>query len=115
MADVSRVLAEAARVLRPGGLFLFDTINRNPIARLATITMAEDVLLLLPKGTHDPALFIKPRELRFALEGAGFVPGPTTGLGPRGVNRRLDLTFGPLPSTAILYMGLARKPEGHRC
>jgi 2-polyprenyl-6-hydroxyphenyl methylase/3-demethylubiquinone-9 3-methyltransferase len=26
------------------------------------------------------------------------------------VNRRLDLTFGPLPLTAILYMGLARKP-----
>ncbi len=115
VSDLSRVLAEVARVLRPGGLFLFDTINRNPIARLATITMAEDVLRLLPKGTHDPALFIKPRELREALEGAGLVTGPMTGLGPRGVNRRLDLTFGPLPLTAILYMGLARKPEDHRC
>jgi 2-polyprenyl-6-hydroxyphenyl methylase/3-demethylubiquinone-9 3-methyltransferase len=115
VADLSRVLAEAARVLRPGGLFLFDTINRNPIARLATITVAEDVLRLLPKGTHDPALFIKPRELREALRGAGLVTGPITGLGPRGVNRRLDLTFGPLPLTAILYMGLARKPETQVC
>lgn len=115
VSDLSRVLAEVARVLRPGGLLLFDTINRNPIARLATITVAEDVLRLLPKGTHDPALFIKPRELREALEGAGLVTGPMTGLGPRGVNRRLDLTFGPLPLTAILYMGLARKPETHEC
>ena len=39
VSDLSRVLAEVARVLRPGGLFLFDTINRNPIARLDTITV----------------------------------------------------------------------------
>ncbi|MDG1419461.1 MAG: bifunctional 2-polyprenyl-6-hydroxyphenol methylase/3-demethylubiquinol 3-O-methyltransferase UbiG, partial [Tateyamaria sp.] len=38
--DLSQVLAEVARVLKPGGLFLYDTINRNPIARLATITVA---------------------------------------------------------------------------
>lgn len=110
VSDLNRVLAEVARTLRPGGLFLFDTINRSPLARLATITVAEDLLRLLPRGTHDPAMFIKPRELRHALTGAGLVPGLFTGLGPRGVNRRLDLTFGPLPLTAILYMGLARKP-----
>ena len=108
--DLPRVLAEVARTLRPGGLFLFDTINRNPLARLATITVAEDVLRLLPQGTHDPAMFIKPAELRAALRGVGLQHGPFTGLGPRGVNRRLDLTFGPLPLTAILYMGTARTP-----
>ena len=42
VADLNKVLAEVARVLRPGGMFLFDTINRNPLARLATITIAED-------------------------------------------------------------------------
>ena len=110
VADLDKVLAEVARVLRPGGLFLYDTINRNLLARLATITMAEDVLRLLPRGTHDPALFIRPRELRAAMARAGLVPGPVTGLGPRGINRRFDLTFGPLPLTAILYMGVARKP-----
>lgn len=111
VTDLTQVLAEIARVLRPGGIFLFDTINRNPIARLATVTMAEDVLRLLPKGTHDPAMFIKPTELRAGLVKAGLVPGRFTGLGPRGINRRLDLTFGQLPLTTILYMGLARKPE----
>lgn len=110
VADLHQVLSEVARVLRPGGLFLYDTINRNALARLATVTMAEDVLRLLPRGTHDPRMFIKPRELRAAMVGAGLVPGLVTGLGPRGVNRRFDLTFGPLPLTAILYMGLARKP-----
>jgi len=112
VADLHRVLAQVMRTLRPGGLFLFDTINRNPLARLATITIAEDVLRLLPRGTHDPAMFIKPRELRAAMLGAGLVPGAITGLGPRGINRRFDLTFGPLPMTAILYMGTAHKPNG---
>ncbi|MCC1481592.1 bifunctional 2-polyprenyl-6-hydroxyphenol methylase/3-demethylubiquinol 3-O-methyltransferase UbiG [Roseibaca sp. Y0-43] len=108
--DLGQVLGEVAGVLRPGGLFLFDTINRNPLARLATITVAEDILRLLPRGTHDPDMFIKPAELRAAMQSAGLEPGRFTGLGPRGINPRLDLTFGPLPLTAILYMGSARKP-----
>jgi 2-polyprenyl-6-hydroxyphenyl methylase/3-demethylubiquinone-9 3-methyltransferase len=110
VADLNKVLSEVARTLRPGGLFLFDTINRTLLARLATITVAEDVLRLLPRGTHDPAMFIRPTELRAAMQRAGLVPGPVTGLGPRGLNRRLDLIFGPLPLTAILYMGIAQKP-----
>ena len=109
VADLSQVLAQVARVLRPGGMFLFDTINRNLVARLATITIAEDLLRLLPRGTHDPTMFIKPAELRRAMQNAGLVPGPITGLGPRGLNKRLDITFGALPTTAILYMGIARK------
>jgi 2-polyprenyl-6-hydroxyphenyl methylase/3-demethylubiquinone-9 3-methyltransferase len=109
--DLAQVLAEVTRCLRPDGVFLFDTINRNMLARLATITVAEDILRLLPKGTHDPSMFIKPAELRAAMDKAGLEPGRFTGLGPRGVNRRLDLTFGPLPLTAILYMGTARKPK----
>jgi 2-polyprenyl-6-hydroxyphenyl methylase/3-demethylubiquinone-9 3-methyltransferase len=108
--DLSKVLAEVARVLKPGGVFLFDTINRNPLARLAVITVAEDMLGLLPKGTHDPAMFIKPAELRTALGSAGFEVGALTGLGPRGLNRRGDFVFGRLPGTMIIYMGHATKP-----
>ncbi len=110
VADLPKVLSEVARVLKPGGMFLFDTINRNIIARLAAITVAEDILRILPKGTHDPAMFIKPDELQAALETAGLTLGPTTGLGPRGINRRGDLTFGPLPLRTVIYIGLATKP-----
>ncbi|MCK0104498.1 bifunctional 2-polyprenyl-6-hydroxyphenol methylase/3-demethylubiquinol 3-O-methyltransferase UbiG [Pseudohalocynthiibacter sp. F2068] len=110
--DLTKVLAEVERVLKPGGTFLFDTIHRNPISRLGIITIAENILLLLPKGTHDPELFIKPRELRVAIENATLVPGPITGLGPRGINRRGDLVFGPLPLQSVIYLGLARKPKG---
>jgi 2-polyprenyl-6-hydroxyphenyl methylase / 3-demethylubiquinone-9 3-methyltransferase len=70
----------------------------------------QDILRLLPRGTHDPAMFIKPAELRRGPINAGLVPGPFTGLGPRGMNRRGDMIFGRLPLSTILYMGTARKP-----
>lgn len=111
VTDLQQVLREVARVLKPEGLFLFDTINRNPLARLITITVAEDLLRILPKGTHDPALFIKPGELLEGLQAAGLVPGDMTGLGPRGVNSRGDFVFGTLPIRNIIYMGVAQKPE----
>ena len=110
VADLDKVLTEVSRTLRPGGVFLFDTINRNPLARLAAITIAEDLLRILPRGTHDPSMFIRPAEMHAALQGAGLLAGAVTGLGPRGINRRLDLTFGPQPLTAVIYMGIARKP-----
>ena len=110
VTDLQQVLNEVARVLKPGGQFFFDTINRNPIARLAVITMAEDVLRLLPKGTHDPTMFITPAELKAGLRAAGLDVGQITGLGPRGLDRRLDPTFGRLPLTTIIYMGTATKP-----
>jgi 2-polyprenyl-6-hydroxyphenyl methylase/3-demethylubiquinone-9 3-methyltransferase len=109
VVDLQKVVAEIARVLKPGGSFLFDTINRNALARFATITLAEDVLRLLPQGTHDPDMYIRPNELVAAFEKAGLSAGPMTGLGPRGINARGDLTFGSLPLKAVLYMGIARK------
>ncbi|QFU10229.1 Ubiquinone biosynthesis O-methyltransferase [Rhodobacteraceae bacterium THAF1] len=109
--DLQQVLDNVARVLRPGGRFLFDTINRNPIARLAAITMAEDVFRMLPKGTHDPHMFITQDELRSGLDKAGLVPRDFTGLGPTGLNKRGDPTFGPIPIQTVIYMGYAEKPE----
>lgn len=107
--SLPRVLEEARRVLRPGGLFFFDTINRNWIARLLAVHVAEDALGMLPRGTHDPSRFVRPRELQRELERCGFsrLVGKFTGMGPIGINRRLDFEFGLLPCTWILYLGCA--------
>ena len=105
--DLTKVIHEIERVLKAGGSFFFDTINRNPLASFVTITVAEDLLKLLPKGTHDPAMFIKPSELCANLADVGFTPGKLTGLGPRGINRKGDFTFGRIPVTWVGYMGIA--------
>jgi 2-polyprenyl-6-hydroxyphenyl methylase / 3-demethylubiquinone-9 3-methyltransferase len=107
--DLSRVLDEVARVVRADGLFLFDTINRNAVASFVAVTLAERVLRMLPQGTHDPDLFIRPADLERALERRGFEVGPFKGLGPTGLDRRGDLTFGLVPLTAVNYLGSARK------
>jgi ubiquinone biosynthesis O-methyltransferase len=111
VADLDRVIAEIARVLKPGGLFLFDTINRNGLASIVMITFGENILRLLPRGTHDPARFIRPDELNRKLTESGFIVSPFTGFGPRYFNWRLDPVFGPLPTLAVQYMGDARRKE----
>lgn len=111
VSDLRQVLIEVMRVLKPGGMFFFDTINRNPVARLAAITFAEDIMRVLPKGTHDPDMFIKPAELMAQLEEIGMRVGEVTGLGPRGIDRRGDPVFGRLPFKTVLYMGSAQKPD----
>jgi len=111
VADLDRVLDEIVRVLRPGGLFLFDTVNRTLLATLVVVHLGEGVLRLLPCGTHDPARFIRPAELRAKLVARGLHVGPFLGFGPRGLDRRLDLTFGRVPTTQIMYLGHARAPD----
>jgi 2-polyprenyl-6-hydroxyphenyl methylase/3-demethylubiquinone-9 3-methyltransferase len=106
--SLDHVLDEICRVLRPGGLLLFDTINRTWVARFVIVFCGELILRLLPRGTHDPAKFIAIAEFDAKLAERGFVDRAFEGLGPRGVNRHLDITFGRLSSKRIMYMGHAR-------
>ena len=57
------VIAACARMVKPGGLVVFSTLNRNPKSYLFAIVGAEYVLRMLPKGTHDFRKFIRPSEL----------------------------------------------------
>ena len=106
---VPRAIDEIARVLKPGGMFFFDTINRNAVAAFLAVTCAERLIGLLPRGTHDPAKFIRPSEMKSELHGRGFNDVRFVGLGPVGLNRRMDLVFGRLPTTLVQYMGCARR------
>lgn len=107
--DVGAVLDEVARILRPGGVFLFDTINRTRLAAFVVVFLGESAVRLLPRGTHDPAKFIRPHELEVMLTARGFGGCNFAGLGPVGFDRKLDFIFGRLPTLSIMYMGHAER------
>ncbi|MCG8417448.1 MAG: bifunctional 2-polyprenyl-6-hydroxyphenol methylase/3-demethylubiquinol 3-O-methyltransferase UbiG [Proteobacteria bacterium] len=61
--DLPRAVAEVARVLRPGGALVFDTINRTLKSYAIAIALAQKLFPVTVAHTHDWSLFIKPREL----------------------------------------------------
>ena len=61
--DWRAAIAEACRILRPGGLFVADTLADTLICRLLTFHIGERIPNGAPKGMHDPALFVPPRAL----------------------------------------------------
>jgi 2-polyprenyl-6-hydroxyphenyl methylase/3-demethylubiquinone-9 3-methyltransferase len=109
--DLGACSREIARVLKPSGWFLFDTINRTPLARWIVIGLYERVLRAAPHGTHDPDKLIRPAELRRHLESVGLACGRFVGLGPLGFNWRGDPIFARWPTLAVNYMGAATKND----
>lgn len=57
------IIHACAKLVKPGGLVFFSTLNRNPKSFLFAIIGAEYLLSLVPKGTHSYESFIKPSEL----------------------------------------------------
>jgi len=58
-------------LLKPGGLMVASTINRNPKSFMVAIVGAERVMRWLPVGTHEWSKFITPAELEDLLTRAG--------------------------------------------
>lgn len=69
--DLPRAVAELVRVLRPGGILAFDTINRTVKSYVVMIVLAQNLVSLVEPRTHDWRLFIKPAELSALLAGRG--------------------------------------------
>jgi 2-polyprenyl-6-hydroxyphenyl methylase/3-demethylubiquinone-9 3-methyltransferase len=65
------VVRACAKLVKPGGKVFFSTLNRHPKAYLLAIAMAEHLLRMIPKGTHDYNTFIKPSELGHWTREAG--------------------------------------------
>lgn len=74
VADPLAYLTACQQLMKPGGLHICSTINRNPKSFAMAIVGAEWVMRWLPKGTHEWDKFITPDELGALIEQAGLTP-----------------------------------------
>jgi 2-polyprenyl-6-hydroxyphenyl methylase/3-demethylubiquinone-9 3-methyltransferase len=79
---VNAVLCETARVLRPAGLYLFDTVNRTRLSRLVMIKVGQEWrhARWLPPNLHDWDHFVTPDELCLAAGNGGLAVQEITGM-----------------------------------
>ena len=71
VSDMPAFLAAAASHLAPGGMLLVSTIDRTWKSYLFAIIGAEYLLKVLPRGTHQWSMFVRPEELSAALAPQG--------------------------------------------
>ncbi|MBO0836807.1 MAG: 3-demethylubiquinone-9 3-O-methyltransferase, partial [Actinobacteria bacterium] len=130
VTDVERVVAEISRALRPGGLFVYDTINRTIASRLVVIDLLQGWrrTRVAPPNLHAWDRFVTPAELIATMERCGLRSLGYTGLMPaanpvsllgllrrrrRGEIPSAELGRGGVMSlsrhTSILYVGHSRK------
>ena len=84
VADLDRVIAEIARVLTPGGVFLYDTINRTLVSKVVVIKLAQEwpATRFVPPNLHDWRRFITPSELQQIMARHGLQQREVIGLRP---------------------------------
>ena len=67
VSDVGMFLDRCAAMLKPGGLMVISTLNRNWKSFALAIVGAEYILRWLPRGTHQWEKFVTPDELAHHL------------------------------------------------
>ncbi len=122
VGDPAGVIAEAARVLAPGGLFFFHTFNRNPLSWLVAIKLVGYVIRNTPVNLHLFSMFRRPAETLRDCAAAGLELEQLHGVRPvlgrwaalRGLARGVvapDFAFVFSRSTLISYAGCVRKGD----
>jgi len=67
--DLAQVIREVARVLKPGGVLCYETLNRTWLSYLVAIKFGQDWQrwAFLPPRLHVWEMFIKPEEMKTLL------------------------------------------------
>ena len=105
--DPSSIVEACFRMVKPGGLVFFSTINRNPKSYLFAIVGAEYVLNLLPKGTHEYSKFIRPSELATWSRNAGLQLQEQIGLAYNPISKKYSLH----KNVDVNYLAFYKRPE----
>lgn len=80
VTDPAAFVQSVSQLVKPGGLAIFSTLNRNPKSFLMGIVAAEYILRWVPKGTHHWKKFIKPSELARYARHSGLTPDTLSGI-----------------------------------
>lgn len=78
--DPCAIIQSAAQACQPGGWVFISTLNRNFKAYLLAIFAAENLLNLVPKGTHHYQKFLTPAEVARYARTAGLVLKDSAGI-----------------------------------
>lgn len=106
VADREAFCAGLAALAKPGAPVLLSTLNRTARSFLVAKLGAEYVLRLLPVGTHEWRMFVRPAELGAALRRAGLRVADIAGLGVDPLSGR----WRTQRDVGINYLMLAVKP-----
>jgi 2-polyprenyl-6-hydroxyphenyl methylase/3-demethylubiquinone-9 3-methyltransferase len=109
--DPDNVIAETARVLTPGGVYLFDTINRTFLSKLVAIKLLQEwkPTRIVTTNLHDWEMFIKPNELQAALAKHGLVCREIVGINPTGNPLRALRALWRLKRGTITYAAIGEQ------
>jgi len=68
--DLPAVISEIHRVMKPGGIFIYDTFNRTFISKVVAIKVLQDWKRwsIMPPHLHEWGMFIKPGEIKQLLK-----------------------------------------------
>ncbi len=82
--DLPKVISEISRVLKPQGVFFYDTLNRTFISKLVAIKIWQEWKrwAFMPPNLHVWKMFIKPGEIKALLSKNGFEWQEHTGSQP---------------------------------
>lgn len=71
VSDARSFLTALCALLRPGGLLFITTMDKSVRAVLKYVLVAEYLIGLVPRNTHDWTKFIPPRDLSHFAQGCG--------------------------------------------
>ncbi|XP_070821629.1 ubiquinone biosynthesis O-methyltransferase, mitochondrial [Chaetodon trifascialis] len=72
LANLETFASSCSLMLKPGGSLFITTMNKTSLSYVLAIIAAEQLLRIVPRGTHDWQKFISPEDLERLLESNGF-------------------------------------------
>jgi 2-polyprenyl-6-hydroxyphenyl methylase/3-demethylubiquinone-9 3-methyltransferase len=130
--DLPAVAGHAARVLRPGGVLVYDTVARTPVSRLVYLGAFQAIpaTRIVPPGHYRTERLRPPAEVAGVLGEAGLCHVDVCGFRPRSVAALVRAVLGrksgrlrdedlatavefvldPDHAPVVTYLGTARKP-----